>query len=716
MSLVHGEWIRAARSLRLRRQRWGQAAITRLLWEVDRRILRQQPLQQVLGFLVQELARVFGCQFVWVGLKESDGRINRVARFGLDDVAAADLPRWDASDPDPRPALLALMTGEVQTGRMAEGGGGSWREEGLRVGLRSYACFPLIAGEGTIGFLGLASDHADPPLAKAVTALRSITDQVAISVVTARAQEQIRLQQVALESSSNGIAIMDAAGHLRWVNEAFTRITGAGRAESIGRALRQVLLAERDEAFWESVAATLVRGLPWRGERTNQRTDGTTYIAEMSVTAVRDEAGKLAHYVWTVQDVTDRRAGEARIHYLTLHDPLTGLPNRRTLEESMAASTQPRALLVAGVDRLKLVNDLMGTEAGGQVLIDVAKILRGALGPEHLVTRLDDDQFAILARVDGALDARAVAEQARAAVEAAELRPIEGGLALTISLGVTPLVEGEEPLVAAAKALAEAKRLGRNQVVLADELPAVSQPTEVVLLLQEAIQGTGFVLHRQPIERLATGERPFDELLLRLQGPGGELLSPGQFLEVAAQYHLLPHVDRWVVSQAIRLLEAQPARSLFVNLSGQGLSSLALLDSIEEAVQAAGPAVAGRLVFEITETTAVRDLGRARQWMTRLSALGVRFALDDFGSGFASFEYLAALPVQFVKLSGVFVRNIDTNPQHRVMVEAITAVSHALAKQVIAEWVENRQVATLLAGMGVEFGQGYALGRPAPVA
>lgn len=703
-----------ARSRRLRRRRWGPAEITRLLWEVDRRILQQEPLQKVLGFLVKELGRIFDCQFVWVGLKESEGRVRRGARLGLEDLEEAIVLRWDVDEPDPRPSVHSLRTGEVVTGRFEEAGGGRWRELALQKGLHSYASFPLIAGDGPIGFLALASEQPLPPAEEAVIALRSIADQVAISVVSARAQEQIRLQQVALESSPNGIAIMDASGRVSWVNDAFVRITGVDRAEAVGAALREILHPDQGEAFWESLVATLVRGLPWRGERTNRRKDGTSFTVEKSITAVRDQSGQLSYYVCTLQDVTDRRATEARIDYLTLYDPLTGLPNRRTLEESMAAATQPRALLLAGVDRLKLVNDILGKEAGGQVLIAVAKILRGALGPEHLVTRLDDDLFAILARADGPDEARRVAEQARAAVEAAALQPVDGGLAVTISIGVTPL-GGEQPLVEAAKAMAEAKRLGRNRVVLAEELAEEQKPTHVAALIQEAINGTGFLLHLQPIERLATQEQPFYEVLLRIQEPNGGLLLPGQFLEIAAQYHLLPHLDRLVVSQALRLLVDRPELRLFVNLSGQGLSSLSLLDAIEEMVQACGPAVAARLVFEITETTAVRDLGRARQWMMRLSGRGVRFALDDFGSGFASFEYLAALPVEFIKLSGVFVRNIDTSPQHRVMVEAITAVSHALGKQVIAEWVESRQVATMLAGMGVEFGQGFALGRPAPV-
>jgi EAL domain-containing protein (putative c-di-GMP-specific phosphodiesterase class I) len=350
-------------------------------------------------------------------------------------------------------------------------------------------------------------------------------------------------------------------------------------------------------------------------------------------------------------------------------------------------------------------------------LVALAQILQGALGPAHLLTRLDEDLFGILARVDSRGAARDLAEFVRATVEAANLRPIEGGLDLTISIGVALLTEGEEPMRRVALALAEAKRLGRNRVVLADEVGESSQPAQVVLLLQEALSGSGgFQLHLQPIERLASGEREFYEVLLRLAEPGGGLLLPGQFLEAAAQYHLMPHVDRWVVTEAFRLLVGRPQLRLFVNLSGQGLNSLALLESIEAMVLAAGPDVAGRLVFEITETSAVRDLGRARQWMTRLTGLGVRFALDDFGSGFASFEYLAALPVQFVKLSGLFVRNLDTDPRHRVMVEAVTAVAHALEKRVIAEWVESRAVAGLLTTMGVEFGQGFALGRPVPVA
>ncbi|MBK9964576.1 MAG: EAL domain-containing protein [Holophagales bacterium] len=190
-------------------------------------------------------------------------------------------------------------------------------------------------------------------------------------------------------------------------------------------------------------------------------------------------------------------------------------------------------------------------------------------------------------------------------------------------------------------------------------------------------------------------------------------MAPGVFLPAAEQFGLLPQLDNWVVGEVLALLKRCPNVEVFVNLSGASLGEEGHLLSLEERIRESGIG-RGRLAFEVTETTAVRDMIAAREWMRRLRDLGCRFALDDFGIGFSSFSYLQSLPADYVKIDGSFIRDLDTNLANQALVRAIDTVAHTLGKETIAEQVENLGSVTILRELGVEYGQGFALGEPGP--
>jgi EAL domain-containing protein (putative c-di-GMP-specific phosphodiesterase class I) len=231
--------------------------------------------------------------------------------------------------------------------------------------------------------------------------------------------------------------------------------------------------------------------------------------------------------------------------------------------------------------------------------------------------------------------------------------------------------------------------------------------------VREALREDRLLLYIQPIVRLSDSVVQHYEVLLRLRDEAGQVVPPGAFLPSAERFGLMPAIDRQVVRQALALLREQPDLRLFVNLSGASLADELLLDEIEARVVAASLAPE-RLAFEITETVAMDSPTRARHWMRRLRQAGCHFALDDFGIGFSSFAYLQQLPADYVKIDGSFVRDLDSNATNRALVQAITAVAHALGKETIAEWVENESTATILRDLGVEHGQGYLWGRPEP--
>jgi Amt family ammonium transporter len=237
--------------------------------------------------------------------------------------------------------------------------------------------------------------------------------------------------------------------------------------------------------------------------------------------------------------------------------------------------------------------------------------------------------------------------------------------------------------------------------------------------IRAALDNDYFQLYHQRIQSLGEsqdGEYRYSEILLRLQGEGGEIITPNQFLPAAERYHLMPAIDRWVVSHALQLLSKQSAQpvSYSINLSAQSLCEDSFLDFVLAELDASAVA-ADRVCFEITETAAIANLARAMRFITELKGRGCHFALDDFGSGLSSFSYLKNLPVDYLKIDGVFIKDIDSNPIDRAMVEAINEIGHIMGIQTVAEFVTTEAVMKVVQEIGVDFGQGFHIAKPVPV-
>jgi diguanylate cyclase (GGDEF)-like protein len=471
--------------------------------------------------------------------------------------------------------------------------------------------------------------------------------------------------------------------------------------------------------MWEAILA----GNVWRGELYNRRKDGTVYVEEQTITPVTGADGTIRHFVAVKQDVTQRRRTEERIRYLALHDPLTDLGNRRSVEESLervvarARRGTPGSLLLLDLDHFKVVNDTLGHAAGDTVLVELARLLGTLRRPGDEIARLGGDEFVLVLEGIPAEAGRMVAERLRRAVH--EHRFEVGGrrFDLGVSVGVVPIdgrLAAASLLAIADSALYSAKERGRNRVVVLDGTAAPTPLSEASVWasrIKDALKERRLVLAYQPIFRLETGRTAHYEALLRLRDDGGGLVGPTAFLPAAEQFGLLPQLDSWVVDEVLELLRGREDVEVFVNLSGASLGEEGHLQSIEDRIRESGIG-AGRLAFEVTETTAVRDMIAAREWMRRLRDLGCRFALDDFGIGFSSFSYLQSLPADYVKIDGSFIRDLDTNLANRALVRAIDTVAHTLGKETIAEQVENLGSVQVLRELGVEFGQGFALGEP----
>ncbi|MEO7745843.1 MAG: amino acid permease [Actinomycetota bacterium] len=480
-----------------------------------------------------------------------------------------------------------------------------------------------------------------------------------------------------------------------------------------------------------------------RGDLDDARAQPVTAL--VTVTS-RDEVGAMATAFNTMQEEVARAAtsldgarqqllrSRGDLEYLATHDALTALPNRRYLEAEIdrivslcVAAGRPGAIVVFDLDGFKYVNDSRGHNAGDRVLIKVAQLLRAALRPGDLVGRLGGDEFAALLPGASQDDAVRVVHRLLDALRA-EAIIVDAGRAVRVTASVgmaffdqhTPRA-ARDLLIDADVAMYDSKDSGRDRVSLASSV----QPHQADLRgrhtwvdrIREALESDLFVLHAQPIRNLATDETDRYELLLRMTDGDGSLILPGEFLPAAERSGLITAIDRWVITKACQLLgDSQRAGQdlhFEVNLSGPSIGDPDLLALIE--TNLAQLPRRGGLVIEVTETAAIIDVPRARAFADHLAALGCAFALDDFGAGYGSFYYLKHLPFDYLKIDGEFIRGLVTSHADQAVVTSLVQIARQLGKQTVAEFVEDQPTLDLLTDLGVDFAQGYHIGRPAPL-
>lgn len=430
-----------------------------------------------------------------------------------------------------------------------------------------------------------------------------------------------------------------------------------------------------------------------------------------------------------------RRRAEAAIQHLALHDALTGLRNRasflRALDKLIEEARQQDAhhsLLFLDLDQFKVINDTCGHPAGDEMLKQLAGVLQRSVRANDQLARLGGDEFCILLENCPLERARDIAENLRVAVH--DFRFLWEGkfFSVGVSIGIVGIDQGSgnanDILSAADIACYAAKDRGRDaiQVYQRDDLELNRRRGEMdwVGRIDDALDGNHFELWRQPIRSLKEdGEHRVHhyELLLRLREHDGKIVLPGAFLPAAERYDRMREIDRWVVDRALRYVgEHRESGEQFhtINLSGASMGEDGLRDFVGDRIAAHG-VDPHSVCFEITETAAIGNFKAAVEFMQNLRDIGCRFALDDFGSGLSSFAYLKSLPVDFIKIDGKFIRSLATDPMDRAIVEAIHRVAHVARLQTIAEFVEDPAVVAVLRGIGVDFAQGYSIGKPEPL-
>ncbi|MDJ0837925.1 MAG: EAL domain-containing protein [Acidobacteriota bacterium] len=426
---------------------------------------------------------------------------------------------------------------------------------------------------------------------------------------------------------------------------------------------------------------------------------------------------------------------ERRLTWRAEHDRLTGLLNRTAFEErcnvliqQVEMDAEPLALCYLDLDQFKVVNDTCGHVVGDNLIKQIACVLEQCLAEGDLIARLGGDEFAVLFRNCLPAEAETRAEKLCAAIENYRFTWENRLFVFTISIGVVP-VRGQafdRLLSLADTACYTAKELGRNRVkmILAEDLQVAVNRRQMqwVVRINEALEHDRFCLFCQsiaPVSSSGMDDYLHFEVLLRMLDQDGKILSPGTFIPAAERFHLMGKVDRWVVENTFNWLTRHPlqlARTSMcsINLSGPSLGDQAFLGFVEASLNRSG-IPPGKVCFEITETAAIGDLSNAVSFIDSMRRLGCHFAIDDFGSGLASFSYLKSLDVDYVKIDGSFIRDIDTTPVDLAMVKSINDVGRLMGKKTIAEFVENESVRRTVHELGVDFAQGYAVDKPRPI-
>lgn len=542
-----------------------------------------------------------------------------------------------------------------------------------------------------------------------------------------------------LDTAVEGILTLDVNGIVRAANRAAERMFRR-EAGGLGGAALRALFTEIEALQLHRRLRELLRRPAGPSnvalESTGLRPDGRTFPIRLGIAPAEIGAERL--FVCTVHDLTEQRRAEHEAEYLTDHDPVTGLLNQRgillvlaNLLELARRNRRPLACLNLGIDRFVQINEMYGRQVGDAILVQVGEFLRRAVrgadlvgrDEETLIARLGGNRFLIVLPETGEAGARTVAEKLLAGLGHLTHDARGELLHLTGKTGITCYPEhgaSAEELVSRAEITLRQAQEHPLDAILVFSAELRDQETRTHYWLQRlhtAIEEGRLVLHFQPVLRIADNTVRHYEALVRLQEPDGTLVLPGEFIPAAEKSGLITRIDYRVLELAFSHLAGLEAVgrdvSLAINISGAHLGDDALFRWLQRVFDEGG-VTPGRVLFEITETAAVRNLLRAKAFMEPLTALGCRFVLDDFGVGFTSFAHLRALPVEIVKIDGSFVRDLPTNPQNRALVKAMTEVAHSLGKQVVAEYVENAAILAVLRELGVDYAQGFYIGRPGP--
>ncbi len=552
---------------------------------------------------------------------------------------------------------------------------------------------------------------------------------------------QERWLSAILHSVADGIIATDVNNRVQFMNHAAQEITGwtEGQAKNlpiaeilrISDGERPVPLEILPEADGSAPAQSVVFEdsiLAGRG--------GKEIRVEGTVSRIRDRAGHVEGQVVALRDTTMMQRMSETITYQASHDTLTGLENREqfslrlgSLIESAQSSQATHALAYLDLDQFKVINDTCGHVAGDELLRQTTAIIKTVVRSTDHCARLGGDEFGLLLENINLEQAQLIAKRLQARINQHKFVWHKKSFSVSSSIGLVMIAANSRDihtvLAAADDACYVAKDLGGNQVRNYEDNSSLflrrRGEMEWISKLRRAVEENHFRLYYQPIVAIRDGQdRKRCEILLRL-ADAERIIVPADFIPAAERYNLMPTIDRWVIAssfdayQRISAGDGELKEYLFsINLSGASLADDTLLAFLRSEFERTGVPPSA-FCFEVTETAAIGNIASARRLIHNLKELGCTFALDDFGSGFSSFGYLKNLPIDFLKIDGSFVKDINSDPINRSMVEAINNLGKLMGVRTIAEYVADLAIMESLREIGVDYAQGYVIAAPTPL-
>jgi diguanylate cyclase (GGDEF)-like protein/PAS domain S-box-containing protein len=543
--------------------------------------------------------------------------------------------------------------------------------------------------------------------------------------------------QITLQSIGDGVVTTDAESNVEYLNPVAEELTGWKVDDATGRPVDEIFRGfheETCEPLENPVGMAIRRNRSIKSVRPTlliQR-DGNELYIESTASPIRNDKGDVSGGVLVFHDVSEARELNRRLSYHASHDILTGLVNRREFEhaldralKSAKARETSYALCYLDLDQFKIINDSCGHSAGDALLGQLGALLKSKIRWRDTLARLGGDEFGLLLESCTLDEAMRTADMLRESIREHKFSWDDRSFSLGVSIGVVPISAANEDvtaLIAAADSACQAaKEAGRNRIYTYQEhdidLMRRRREMQWAARINNALEDSRFELFRQTILPLQQEERGAHyELLLRMRDESGSLVSPDLFIAAAERYGITPNIDRWVVEHALRWLvseadERERLAMCSINLSGQSLTDDDFLPFVIQQFRHSGIDPT-KICFEITETAAIASYAQASRFINALKELGCKFALDDFGTGLSSFGYLKHFPVDFLKIDGSFVKEILHDPIDREMVRSINEIGHLTGKKTIAEFAENKEIITMLKGMGIDYAQGYGVSEP----
>ncbi|MEM7018498.1 MAG: EAL domain-containing protein [Pseudomonadota bacterium] len=542
----------------------------------------------------------------------------------------------------------------------------------------------------------------------------------------------------AIEYAPYPVMIHADDGSVVSINKTWLDLTGYSRDE-LSSYEDWLMVAHKDETS---------RGLLLDGKETLYRIQERTIGDEMLITTKAGEqrvwqfsAAPLGNMpdgrkliITMATDMTEAERLSSELTYQASHDSLTDLVNRREFERRLRHLLEiarqntavQHALCYLDLDQFKIINDTCGHLAGDELLRQLGNLLQRRVRKSDTLARLGGDEFGVLMESCSLEQAHRVADLLRKAIEEFRFLWEDKVFNLGVSIGLVPIGQTSgtvsDVMSLADSACYVAKESGRNRIYTYQENDAemIRRHGEMqwALKIPQAIEKGSFSLYMQPIvpvdERPETG-RHF-ELLVRMETGDGGFVKPDVFLSAAERYNLSTRLDTWIVEQSIIWVKENLSDIALcgINLSGLSLGEQSFLDFVTECMQR-HDVPPSKICFEITETAAIENMSKASQFIKTLKGLGCQFALDDFGSGLSSFAYLRNLPVDFLKIDGIFIKDLVDNQIGQAMVRSINEIGHIMGKKTVAEFVESRGILEQLQELGVDYAQGYYVGPPRPI-